>query len=209
MQSVFTTEAGRGLVSGTDQGVRLLRCKQTSTCRSYPVQEPGQRAGERRDGETGRHRWRPGWLPRCGATKASEASRRMWRSTLPSRRAIAAKSAPCFLSDISGWSLSLVGGAAAPPAGRRRRFRFSEWPDRGDACAVGGAGRAAANSTVPQKGGNGEASAKSRRVNQFSVFVFGLPHSPAPREGFWKGFNFSLSFFWSTRVNIPRQSRGL
>ena len=51
----------------------------------------------------------------------------------------------------------------------------------------------------PAKGGNGEASAKSRRVNQFSVFVFGLPHSPAPREGFWKGFNFSLSFFWSTR----------
>ena len=27
------------------------------------------------------------------------------------------------------------------------------------------------------------------------------PHSPAPREGFWKGFNFSLSFFWSTRVD--------
>ena len=53
----------------------------------------------------------------------------------------------------------------------------------------------------PAKGGNGEASAKSRRVNQFSVFVFGLPHSPAPREGFWKGFNFSLSFFWSTRVD--------
>src|ERR1700674_5367408 len=53
----------------------------------------------------------------------------------------------------------------------------------------------------PAKGGNGEASAKSRRVNQFSVFVFGLPHSPAPREGFWKGFNFSLSFFCSTRVD--------
>src|ERR1700674_1788887 len=36
-------------------------------------------------------------------------------------------SPPCFLSDISGWSLSLV---RSPPAGRRRRFRLSD-------CGVG------------------------------------------------------------------------
>src|ERR1700693_6572377 len=54
-------------------------------------------------------------------------------------------SPPCFLSDISGWSLSLVG---APPAGRRRRFLFSE-------CrigAVGGAGRAAARPGIEPPG---------------------------------------------------------
>src|SRR6202521_2410528 len=39
-------------------------------------------------------------------------------------------SPPCFLSDISGWSLSLV---RSPPAGRRRRFRFSE-------CRIGAPG---------------------------------------------------------------------
>ena len=46
---------------------------------------------------------------------------------------------PCFLSDISGWSLSLVG--APPPAGRRRRFRFSE-------CRIG-ATMAPARSAAP------------------------------------------------------------
>src|SRR6202521_5493623 len=48
-------------------------------------------------------------------------------------------SPPCFLSDISGWSLSLVG--APPPAGRRRRFRFSE-------CRIG-ATMAPARSAAP------------------------------------------------------------
>ena len=54
-------------------------------------------------------------------------------------------SPPCVLSDISGWSLSLVG---SPPAGRRRRFRFRE-------CrigAVGGAGRAAARPQIEPPG---------------------------------------------------------
>src|ERR1700676_5189918 len=54
-------------------------------------------------------------------------------------------SPPCFLSDISGWPLSLVG---PPPAGRRRRFLFSE-------CrigAVGGAGRAAARPRIEPPG---------------------------------------------------------
>ena len=60
---------------------------------------------------------------------------------------------PCFLSDISGWSLSLGGGAAArradmqqsdplaPPACRRRRFLFRE-------CRIG-ATMAPARSAAP------------------------------------------------------------
>jgi hypothetical protein len=57
-------------------------------------------------------------------------------------------SPPCFLSDISGWSLSLVGAAPRRHATERPAgaacwppspIPFSRMPDRGDAGAVGGA----------------------------------------------------------------------
>jgi hypothetical protein len=68
-----------------------------------------QRAGERREGETGAVPSRRAATIR-GDTKASGASSRTWRSTLPSRRAIAAKLAarPCARSSIQLRALAIA-----------------------------------------------------------------------------------------------------
>ena len=71
----------------------------------------------------------------CGRRRRRGASNGVDVHNTPIAKSAALGSPPCFLSDISGWSLSLGGGRRADmqqsdplarPAGRRRRFLFRE-----------------------------------------------------------------------------------
>jgi hypothetical protein len=73
-------------------------------------------------------------------------------------------SPPCFLSDISGWSLSLVGGAAAPTGNRAARWRRLLADVADSFLANAGSGRSAAPGEQPPGRRSSRRGARRRRA---------------------------------------------